>query len=213
MLGLCLLFFVVVSVSGLTLQVEPRTSECFYIDALKGDILNIFFDVTRGGLLDIRFTLEFYGQYLRNYLYKPGEEEGHFETTAPKDGTYQICFDNTMSRWTAKVVTFDIFIGESHEYRKNINSPDKVKVTDLLIAEDLKVLEYEADRLQREFEKAMRLQKYLQNSEKLHREVTNTSNTRSFYLALMEALILLSISLIQIFLVRRMFKGTATIPI
>ena len=118
-----------------------------------------------------------------------------------------------MSRWTAKVVTFDIFIGEVHEYRKNKNSPDQPKANSLLISEDVKGLEFEADVIEREMEKTIRYQKYLQNSEKRHREKTDSANSRALYLAILEASVLISIGFIQIFYVRRMFKNRGGIPI
>lgn len=40
-------------VNGLTVQVEPRTEECYIFECTKGDYVNVNVQVVRGGLLDI----------------------------------------------------------------------------------------------------------------------------------------------------------------
>ncbi len=204
---LAYLLFFFLHADCLTLQIEPKTEQCFYEDVKKDDSLTVFFDVTRGGLLDIVLTVYFNGQKLESRKHFSTEAEGRYHDTAVRDGTYKICFDNMMSRWTAKVVDFDILIGEIHHFRKNKESPDSVKMSEMLLSEDLKSLEYEADRVSMELERTVRLQKFLQNSEKRHRDMTDESNSRALYMALLEASILLAISGIQIFLVRNMFKN------
>ena len=191
----------------LTLQVEPKTEQCFFEDVKRDDTFTLFFDVTRGGLLDIVLIVSFNGETLENRKHFSSESEGRFHHTAPRDGSYKFCFDNMMSRWTAKVVDFDTLIGDTHQFRKNKHSPDSVKMSEMLLSEDLKSLEYEADRVSSELDRTVRLQKFLQNSEKRHRDMTDDSNSRALYMALFEASILLAISGIQIYLVRNMFKN------
>jgi hypothetical protein len=41
------------SFATLTLHVEPKTSDCFFVDAKAGDRVKLVFFVVRGGLLDI----------------------------------------------------------------------------------------------------------------------------------------------------------------
>jgi hypothetical protein len=54
--------------SLVTIQVEPKTEECFYIDARANEAINILFQVIRGGKLDIRLRvgiliLSFFGNF------------------------------------------------------------------------------------------------------------------------------------------------------
>lgn len=41
------------SVHALTVQVEPRSEECYIFECTKGDYVNVNVQVIRGGLLDI----------------------------------------------------------------------------------------------------------------------------------------------------------------
>jgi hypothetical protein len=42
-----------ISLATFTTQVEPKTTDCFHVDAKAGEKVHVVFFVTRGGLLDI----------------------------------------------------------------------------------------------------------------------------------------------------------------
>lgn len=42
-------------------------------------------------------------------------ESSQFEWTANTAGAYQICWNNEMARWTAKVVQFDLMINDGEK--------------------------------------------------------------------------------------------------
>lgn len=124
-LSLTTLFFLVALLSitiptifatYLTLQVDARKSRCHYEELNAGQVFDLYFEVIRGGLLDIKFQLT---DPNRNvvldrvaFFNKPTEEmntkEGTVMYSAKTTGTYKFCFDNTSSRWTAKVISFEI---------------------------------------------------------------------------------------------------------
>jgi len=104
------------SATYLTMQVDARKSRCHYEELNAGQAFDLYFEVIRGGLLDIKFQLT---DPNRNvvidrvaFFNKPTEEqnskEGTILYTAKTTGTYKFCFDNTSSRWTAKVLSFEI---------------------------------------------------------------------------------------------------------
>ena len=46
----------------------------------------------------------------------------HSQFIAPSTGSYAFCFDNTMSRWTAKVVDFELEVSSSVEEDRQASS-------------------------------------------------------------------------------------------
>jgi hypothetical protein len=96
---------------GMTMQVEPRTTECFNYKAERaGEEFTFEFVVTRGGLLDVQFRIvNPQGSIVHSDLHFFPEGEEYVKTIrAEAPGPYSFCFDNEMSRWTAKVVKFEI---------------------------------------------------------------------------------------------------------
>jgi len=101
----------VISTHGLTMQVEPRTTECFFYEAGRlHEEVTFEFVVTRGGLLDVNFRIQSpNGKMLHDQLHFFPEGEEFVKTLRIDElGSYSFCFDNQMSRWTAKVVQFEL---------------------------------------------------------------------------------------------------------
>ena len=87
--------------------------ECFYEDLEVNEVFSVEFEVVRGGLLDINIRLlNPKGKPVVErmaFFSKKDEEkadEGRVTYTANFGGRHKFCFDNSISRWTAKVVRF-----------------------------------------------------------------------------------------------------------
>jgi hypothetical protein len=102
--------------SALSLQVEPKSEECFYENLDGGKTFEMDFEVVRGGLLDIELVIT---DPTQNTIYRKlsffnhpdpadNEREGFVTFTAAHSGQYSICFNNKMSRWTPKTVSFGV---------------------------------------------------------------------------------------------------------
>lgn len=96
------------------MQIEPREEQCFYEDLTKDKNFRLEFEVVRGGLLDCKLKISdpSGGVIIEKIAYFNKEDdalneaEGRVQFSASQSGRYTICFDNSMSRWTAKVVSF-----------------------------------------------------------------------------------------------------------
>lgn len=129
----------------LTVQVEPKASECFGFEAQSGQKVSIPFFVQRGGLLDIDMRVRecitemrdasanaFYVcclacSYFSVKIFGPNKEQIYsglqfegsvYEFVATSSGHYQLCWNNEMARWTAKVVQFEVNVGDQGKQTK-----------------------------------------------------------------------------------------------
>lgn len=74
------------------------------------------FEVLRGGLLDIKLTMTNPAREIVDervaFFNRPEEAlneiEGRYKYLPKTNGEYMFCFDNSMSRWTSKVVAFQV---------------------------------------------------------------------------------------------------------
>jgi hypothetical protein len=100
---------------------------------------------------------------------KQNEAEGEMSHTASMNGQYSFCFDNTMSRWTAKVVSFrleDIPNCESQIQHKHVHQQDVAKLEHLGPTVDSVV------RLNDDLDKVINLQHHMRVREAVHRDST-----------------------------------------
>lgn len=114
-----LFHFVAIQTNGsflLYLQVEPKTTMCFYEHLKEDTPFEMDFEVLRGGLLDIKLTMANPAREIVDervaFFNRPEEAlndiEGRYKYIPKMNGEFQFCFDNTMSRWTSKVIAFQV---------------------------------------------------------------------------------------------------------
>lgn len=129
--GVCFIWFLFCVLRGLmtgcACQVEPLRKECLSEEfaALQSGMaqrprVQTSLLVTRGGLLDVNYQVYSpSGKVLYERLVfsnkdpstgksLPSVIEQGYDFQAMEEGEYKFCFDNTMSRYTAKVVEFEI---------------------------------------------------------------------------------------------------------
>jgi len=187
---ICLAFSPKVNGDKLTVQVEPKSKDCFFYDARASEQIKLVFFVTRGGLLDI--DLKITGPSNEPIYSSLLFESGTQSFTATRQGPYEICFSNEMARWTSKIVSFEVFAGEQ--------AADGVLTKDTLdpIQNYLKGVATSLDKVQQD-------QRYLRIREQKHRDTADSTNSRILYYSIAESVVLLCLSLGQVFYLRRFF--------
>jgi len=180
------------SCAKLTFQVEPKTTNCFYEDFSVGEHISVSFFILRGGLLDIDLRIIApNGEQLYSGL---EFESGMREFVVRLEGPYQICWNNEMARFTAKVIQFEISKGE----KSSENGP--------LTKDTLAPLEQSLNRISGSLENIQREQKYLHVREQVHRDTAESTNFRVQIFSVIESIALLSISIGQAYYLRNFFE-------
>jgi len=203
LLSTCLLLFVDRSQS-LTLQVEPKVAECFYEQVPVNTEMTLYYQVVRGGLLDIKLTVESpSGQLLYETLHFEEEDDGIYDFIPKEQGHYKFCFSNEMSRWTAKVVSFYLIKDEDEEPSKPLPAS----------TEDLDPVENSIHKLSTEMGILLRHQHFFRGREAQHREIIETTTTRIVWVTLLESIVLIGMNLGQIYYLRRAFEVRGKVAI
>jgi len=191
------------SASSLTFQVEPKEMECFQQTLDPGSTFNMNFEVSRGGLLDIKMRITDGSNTVvlerLAFFNKPdpaaNEAEGRVSFVATSGGLYQICFDNRMSRWTAKIVSVNIpdpQQGSHHDEIAKLEHLGPMVDSVIKISDDL--------------ENILRLQAYYRTREQSHRDTQTSINSRVQWLAITEAFLLVVVTAVQLQVVRGWFS-------
>jgi len=198
--------------SALTMQVEPRTQSCFYEDLQKDSTFRLEFEVVRGGLLDVklRITDPVGGTVVDKIAYfnkeddAANESEGRINFVALHTGRYTICFDNTMSRWTAKVVSFFVLNDQPGGQSGAESKSAVAKLADLGPTVDSVI------KIADELDAIETLQRHMRRREQSHRDATLSTNARVQWLALLESVLLVTLTAFQIHWIRHWFAETST---
>merc|ERR1719272_186760 len=191
------LLAVVPAASGLGIHIDAHEEECFFDTIKVGTKVGVSFQVAEGGFLDIDVTIK--GPDEKIIYSGERETDGKYTFSAHMDGIYRYCFSNKMSTMTPKLVVFNVAIGgQTHSSSKEIDEKhDRLHDSVRELAEALYNVKRE--------------QSLMDVREHTHRQINESTNSRVVYWSFFEAMVLLTMSIGQIYYIHRFFEVRTTV--
>ncbi|KAH8731801.1 emp24/gp25L/p24 family/GOLD-domain-containing protein [Phaeosphaeriaceae sp. PMI808] len=185
--------------TALTYRLEAHEKACFFAQTEhKGTKLAFYFAVQSGGSFDVDYSVV--GPTDKVILDGTKERQGDFVFTANDPGEYRFCFSNEMSTFAEKMVDFEIAV-ENEAARAVIPSKQGSS------PEQTSVLEESILKLSAQLSTISRNQKYFRTRENRNFSTVKSTEKRIFNFSLMESGLILSMALLQVFIVKFFFQG------
>lgn len=191
-------------INGYVISIDgPTENECFHEVVSKKVKLGFSFEVIDGGFYDVDVTIL---DPHDNVIHQDEKtSSGKFTFEADTDGSYNFCFSNTHSSKSPKMIMFDIDRSDgpggsvkSHDASgtDDKTSPDEetIKLKDMVNNLLLAVTTTRHD------------VRYLTARDKVHRQINENSNSRILWWSAAEFVLLLSVSLGQVWYLKRFFE-------
>uniref|UniRef100_A0A915NV87 GOLD domain-containing protein n=1 Tax=Meloidogyne floridensis TaxID=298350 RepID=A0A915NV87_9BILA len=193
LLFLCL--FGIKNSFGYFIHIDANEELCFFDRVVSGTKMGLMFEVAEGGFLDI--DVKIVGPD-NSEIYK-GEREssGKYTFAAHMDGPHTYCFSNKMSTMTPKVVMFSMDISQPNAH---------VQEADGKIDADGQKLEEMIRELSAMLTAVKHEQEYMQVRDRVHRSINENTNSRVVIWAIFEAILLISMTVGQIYYLKRFFE-------
>uniref|UniRef100_A0A0N5A4U5 GOLD domain-containing protein n=1 Tax=Parastrongyloides trichosuri TaxID=131310 RepID=A0A0N5A4U5_PARTI len=196
--ALLLIIYLPTSISGYFLHLDANEEQCFFERVEVNTKLGMMFEVAEGGFLDIDYRIVDPNGVILN----KGEREssGKHTLVAQAPGVYTFCFSNQMSTMTPKTLVFAIEVSAPGEEHHNAGSNGST------IDMDSQKLEEMVRELSSSLTSVKHEQEYMEVRERVHRAINENTNSRVVLWAVFEAIILVSVTLGQIFYLKRFFE-------
>nr|CAD2176232.1 unnamed protein product [Meloidogyne enterolobii] len=193
LLFLCL--FGIKNSFGYFIHIDANEELCFFDRVVSGTKMGLMFEVAEGGFLDI--DVKIVGPD-NSEIYK-GEREssGKYTFAAHMDGPHTYCFSNKMSTMTPKVVMFSMDISQPNAHAQEADG--KIDADGQKLEEMIRELSAMLTAVKHE-------QEYMQVRDRVHRSINENTNSRVVIWAIFEAILLISMTVGQIYYLKRFFE-------
>jgi len=186
------------SATALTYKLAANEKHCFYTSIEKKAIkVAFYFAVQAGGAFDVDYLVK--GPNDEIVLDGIKERQGDFVFTANELGEYQFCFSNEMSSFAEKMIDFEIAV--EHEQRAEL--PTRPGTT----PEQTTNLEESIFKVSGQLSTISRNQKYFRTRENRNFSTVRSTEQRIFNFSIIESLMMVTMSCLQVFIVRFFFQG------
>ncbi|XP_070683742.1 transmembrane emp24 domain-containing protein 1b [Pempheris klunzingeri] len=190
--------------SEFTFLLPAGRSECFFQTTVKNGTMEVEYQVIAGAGMDVDMTiLSPEGIQL---IHETRRSEGVHVVEPTVQGDYQICFDNSFSRFSEKMVFFEIIIegqggdvGGDEEWA-GLEEPDGT-----LLEYKLEDIRESMDSLHRRLERSRQMQTVLRAFEARDRNLLEDNLWRVSFWSCASVLVMLCVALTQVYTVRKLF--------
>lgn len=169
-------------------------NECYHEKVPIGTKLGFSFEVIEGGFYDIDVEIK---DPVNVILHQDERSSnGKFTIEATMDGPYQFCFSNKKSSYTPKIILFDIDKSETKSSKPNSDGTNDETTKLSSMVENLMLATISARHDVR----------HLTARDKVHRKVNESTNSTIVWWSGVEFILLLSVTLGQVWYLRRFFE-------
>jgi len=191
-----LVFNLLQSCHAFFINIEADSSECFFDRVKTGVKVGLTFEVVEGGFMDIDVQIS--GPDGKVIYSGERESNGKYTFATHMDGAYQYCFSNKMSTLTTKTVMFTLDIGDTPDATKPA-SPEQQNAEHEKLENMVRDLSSALTTVKHE-------QDYMNVRARIHSQINESTNSRVVMWAFFEALIIVCMTVGQVYYLKRFFE-------
>ncbi|XP_068606386.1 transmembrane emp24 domain-containing protein 1a [Brachionichthys hirsutus] len=190
-----------------TFLLPAGRTECFYQPAVSSDSMEVEYQVIAGSGLDVGFVL--IAPSGTQLVSDSRRSDGIHLVEPTEGGDYRLCFDNSFSKLSEKMVFFEVIINS--QSRTGGDEWEDMALAESLVEYRLDDLRVRLDSVYRRLERSLQTQTVLRAFEARDRYLLEDNLWRVSFWSCLNLLVLLAVAATQICTLRRLFDNTKRI--
>ncbi|XP_047428114.1 transmembrane emp24 domain-containing protein 1-like [Mugil cephalus] len=191
---------------GFTFLLPPGSTECFYQTTARDDSMEVEYQVIAGSGLDVGFALISPSGYRLVSDFR--RSDGIHMVDPTEAGDYRLCFDNSFSKLSEKMVFFEVILNSNNNAGRGQDEWADVAMTEDMAEYKLDDIRVRMDSVHRHLEKSRQMQGTLRAFEARDRYLLEDNLWRVSVWSCLNLLVMLTVAVVQIYSLRRLFDDT-----
>ncbi|XP_038565917.1 transmembrane emp24 domain-containing protein 1a [Micropterus salmoides] len=190
-----------------TFLLQAGTTECFYQTTARNDSMEVEYQVIAGSGLDVGFALISPSGYRLVSDFR--RSDGIHMVDPTEDGDYKLCFDNSFSKLSEKMVFFEVIINSQSSAGQDEWAD--IAMPESMVDYKLEDIRVRMDSVYRHLERSRQTQTVLRAFETRDRYLLEDNLWRVSFWSCLNLLVMLTVAVTQIYTLRRLFDDTKQI--
>ncbi|XP_044188437.1 transmembrane emp24 domain-containing protein 1a isoform X2 [Thunnus albacares] len=190
-----------------TFLLPAGSTECFYQTTMRNDSMEVEYQVIAGSGLDVGFALISPSGYRLASDFR--RSDGIHMVDPTEDGDYRLCFDNSFSKLSVKMVFFEVNINS-----RSSSGGDEwadATMTEDMVEYKLEDIRARIDSVYKLLEKSRQVQTTLRAFEARDRYLLEDNLWRVSFWSCLNLLVMLTVAVTQIYTLQNLFQDTKRI--
>lgn len=186
-----------------TFLLPAGSTECFYQTTARNDSMEVEYQVIAGSSLAVGFVLISPSGY---QLVSDHRSSDGIHTVEPtEDGDYRLCFDNSFSKLSEKMVFFEVIINSQSGTGGGQEEWADVAITESMVEYKLEDIRASIDSVHWRLEKSRQVQAVLRAFEARDRYLLEDNLWRVSFWSCLNLFVMLTVAVTQVYTLRRLF--------
>lgn len=186
-----------------TFRLPAGSTECFYQSTGRNGSMEVEYQVIGGAGLDVGFTLISPSGYRLASDFR--RSDGIHMVDPTEDGDYRLCFDNSFSKFSEKVVFFEVIINSQSGDDGEQEGWGDVSAPESMVEYKLEDIRARMDSVHRHLERSQQFQAMLRAFEARDRYLLEDNLWRVSFWSFINLLVILTVAITQIYTLRHLF--------
>lgn len=186
-----------------TFLLPAGTSECFFQTTAKNWTMEVEYQVIAGAGLDVGFTLISPTGYRLVSDFR--RSDGIHTVDSTEDGDYRLCFDNSFSKRSQKMVFFEVTLEGQAGTAEGDDGWAEMGQPESLVEYQLEDFRETLESVHRHLERSRQVQTVLRAFEARDRYLLEDNLWRVSFWSCLNLLVILTVAVTQIYTLKRLF--------
>ncbi|XP_017132207.1 transmembrane emp24 domain-containing protein 5 [Drosophila elegans] len=194
----------------LTIFVGAGHQECFHQPITTTENIRIDYQVIHGGLGETHINFNLMDPSRRLLINEIKQEKGNLNLVASETGSYKICFDNTISSFNQKIVSFTLEVTAADREEQELRDLRQEMLTDYQFDLAYTGIDNYMGKIQVNLMRSRQNQDFLRALEARDRNVAESTYAMVNNWSWAQFLSMIFVGLLQVLMVRSIFHTNGT---